>query len=143
METPILKGIINDFTEENEKNALTPQGIVTLKEFEAIQSEISTYHENKIKTLTWASDKGLLMQDNLHNILDKLSEEIQELSDSILLEGNFDHAEDEAGDVMFVLTQVAELIGTNLNKAHKRAVKKVLARKVVVIDGKAIKESDL
>ena len=143
METQILNGIIEDFKEVNSKNDLTPQGIITLKEFEAIQSEISSYHENKIKTLTWASDKGLLKEDNLHNILDKLSEEIQELSDAILLEGNFDHAEDEVGDCVFVITQVAELIGTNLNKAHTRAVKKVLARKVVVIDGKAIKESDL
>ena len=64
-------------------------------------------------------------------------------ADAILIDESYDNAEDEAGDVLFVLTQIVELIGTNLNKAHKRAVKKVLARKVVVVDGKAIKESDL
>ena len=102
METPILNGIIEDFKEVNSKNDLTPQGIITLKEFEAIQSEISTAHKNKINTLTWASDNGLLKENNIHNILEKLYEEVGELADAILIDESYDNAEDEAGDVLFV-----------------------------------------
>jgi len=140
MKTVVLDGIIKDFQELNSNNELSVQGIATLKEFEAIKEQLSQNKADTGKILDWAKDLNLLRKENLHNIMDKLSEEIGELAFELKQNPiNFKNAEMELGDVQFVLTQIAELIGTDLNIARNKAIKKVLNRKVTVIDGKAVK----
>lgn len=94
---------------------------------------------SKIKQ--WAKERGLLKGD-YHKQTIKLGEEYGELCQGIC-KGNREQVIDSIGDMVVVLTILAEQYGTSIEECTSSAYKEIADRKGEMVNGVFVKESDL
>ncbi len=91
---------------------------------------------------TWAKDKGIIDHGDLKTQSLKAVEEVGELAAAILRE-NTDEIHDSIGDILVVLTSVAELSGTNIEECLVKAYTEIQGRTGKMVDGNFVKQEDL
>jgi len=89
---------------------------------------------------TWASDRGIYDQGNSHTQYVKLMEEAGELAKA-LLEENMLETVDAIGDIVVVLTNLAELNGVHIEDCIDVAYKEIASRKGKMINGTFVKSA--
>jgi NTP pyrophosphatase (non-canonical NTP hydrolase) len=89
---------------------------------------------------TWASDRGIYDQGNSHTQYVKLQEEAGELAKA-LLEENMLEIVDAIGDIVVVLTNLAELNGVRIEDCIDVAYKEIANRKGKMENGTFVKET--
>ncbi len=90
----------------------------------------------------WAKERGILDNSNVHIQNSKLAEEHGEVSKA-LLKGDRENLATELGDMGVVLTIMAAMNGLSFEQCMVKANKKNNSRKTTMINGTAVKESDL
>jgi phosphoribosyl-ATP pyrophosphohydrolase len=101
-----------------------------------------TNDELQIKIEQWSYDRGILTNGNPITQAMKLFEEGGELASALAKEDK-DEAEDAIGDMVVVLTNIAKLIGSDINKCTNLAYDNIKDRKGFLTDeGIFIKETD-
>ena len=94
------------------------------------------------KIVNWGKERGILDNSNSLTQLAKLTEEHGEVAKAILL-GDKEGLEKEIGDAGVVLTLLAKLNGFDFEQCMIKAHNKNNSRKTKMINGTAVKESDL
>ena len=89
---------------------------------------------------TWASDRGIYDQGNSHTQYVKLQEEAGELAKA-LLEENMLEIVDAIGDIVVVLTNLAELSGVHIEDCIDVAYKEIANRKGKMENGTFVKQT--
>ena len=89
---------------------------------------------------TWASDRGIYDQGNSHTQYVKLQEEAGELAKA-LLEENMLEIVDAIGDMVVVLTNLAELNGVHIEDCIDVAYKEIANRKGKMENGTFVKQT--
>lgn len=91
-------------------------------------------------TLSWSYDRGILTNGNIKTQGLKLVSEVGELCDNIAKGNNI---EDDIGDCLVVLTNMAALAGTTLERCWEVAYEDIKDRKGFLnSDGTFIKSTD-
>ena len=93
------------------------------------------------KVITWGRDRSLYASATLITQHEKLTEENEELFQSLVFE-ELDEAIDAIGDMMVVLTHLAHMLGTDLTSCYLSAYEQIKDRKGKMIDGVFVKEED-
>ncbi len=88
----------------------------------------------------WASDRGIYDQGNSHTQYVKLQEEAGELAKA-LLEENMLEIVDAIGDIVVVLTNLAELNGVHIEDCIDVAYKEIANRKGKMENGTFVKQT--
>jgi NTP pyrophosphatase (non-canonical NTP hydrolase) len=92
-------------------------------------------------TIQWSEDRGIIKNSTPLTQLAKLVSEIGELSDNIAKGRN---VEDDIGDCLVVLCNIAKMKGTNLTKCWSVAYNDIKDRKGYLNEnGTFIKEGDV
>lgn len=86
----------------------------------------------------WAKERGLYKKGDVKTQFIKLSEEVGELAQGILKSKN-EEIEDAIGDIVVVLTNLAELHGTKIETCINNAYKEIVNRKGKMENGTFIK----
>ncbi len=89
---------------------------------------------------TWAKDRGIYDKGNSHTQYVKLQEEAGELAAALLNEDKLE-IQDAIGDMVVVLTNLAELEGFKIEKCIDAAYKEISNRKGKMINGTFVKET--
>lgn len=89
----------------------------------------------------WATDRNLINAEP-HKQMLKLMEEVGEIAAG-LARGDVDEVKDGIGDVMVVITILAEQVGTSIEECTAIAWDEIKDRKGRLVDGVFVKESDL
>jgi len=89
--------------------------------------------------LDWARKKGIAELPNIHKQTLKLSAEVGEFSEEIL-QGEKEKAKMELGDIMVVLTILADMLETNTDDCMLLAYDKIQGRTGRTVDGVFIKD---
>lgn len=98
---------------------------------------LTTYRD---LTLEWSSDRGILKNGNAFTQVLKLVSEVGELADNII-KGN--NVEDDIGDCLVVLTNIAALKNTTLEVCWNKAYNDIKDRKGFLnAEGTFIKTTD-
>jgi len=87
----------------------------------------------------WAEERGIYEQGNSHTQYVKLMEEAGELAKA-LLDDNFDEIEDAIGDMVVVLTNLAELNDLKIERCIETAYNQIKSRKGIMSNGTFVKE---
>lgn len=87
----------------------------------------------------WAEERGIYEQGNSHTQYVKLMEEAGELAKA-LLDGNIDEVEDAIGDIVVVLTNLAELNDLKIERCIETAYNQIKNRKGIMSNGTFVKE---
>ena len=98
--------------------------------------------ETKNKVVQWAKDRNLIEGATPDKQFLKLAEEMGELG-SGLAKNNQDEIKDAIGDMMVVLTIMAEQLGMTVDEWYAHAYNEIKDRKGKMVDGVFVKESDL
>lgn len=98
--------------------------------------------ETKNKVVQWAKDRNLIEGATPDKQFLKLAEEMGELGSS-LAKNNQDEIKDAIGDMMVVLTIMAEQLGMTVDECYAHAYNEIKDRKGKMVDGVFVKESDL
>ena len=88
----------------------------------------------------WSSDRNIIQGSTTRRQLDKLQEEFQELIDAVE-EGDHHGIVDSIGDMIVVLTIVAEQHGEMVESCIQSAYAEIKDRKGKMIDGLFVKEA--
>ena len=88
----------------------------------------------------WARERGILEHGTIQGQMEKLQEEFQELVDA-LSTNNTEETADAIGDMMVVLTILAELLDMSAYQCYVDAYKVIAQRKGKMVDGVFVKES--
>ena len=88
----------------------------------------------------WATERGIYDKGNLHTQYVKLQEEAGELAKA-LLEENMLEIVDAIGDIVVVLTNLAELNGVHIEDCIDAAYKEIANRKGKMENGTFVKET--
>jgi NTP pyrophosphatase (non-canonical NTP hydrolase) len=88
----------------------------------------------------WAEERGIYEHGNSHTQYVKLIEEAGELAKA-LLDDNIDEVEDAIGDIVVVLTNLAELNDLKIERCIETAYNQIKNRKGVMSNGTFVKES--
>ena len=88
----------------------------------------------------WATERGIYEKGNSHTQYVKLQEEAGELAKA-LLEENMLEIVDAIGDIVVVLTNLAELNGVHIEDCIDVAYKEIASRKGKMINGTFVKET--
>jgi NTP pyrophosphatase (non-canonical NTP hydrolase) len=88
----------------------------------------------------WAEDRGIYEHGNSHTQYVKLMEEAGELAKA-LLDDNIHEIEDAIGDMVVVLTNLAELNDLKIERCIETAYNQIKNRKGVMSNGTFVKES--
>lgn len=92
------------------------------------------------KTIQWSKDRGIIQNGNVKVQMLKLVGEIGELADHIAKGTDI---KDDVGDCLVLLTNIANMSGTNLTECWKVAYNDIKDRKgFLTKDGAFIKEKD-
>ena len=92
------------------------------------------------KVISWGRDRGILPRGSEPgDQVRKLAEEFDEL-DKAIREGNQRDAIDAIGDMIVVLTMIAELIDTDLFTCYAAAYLQIKDRKGKMVNGVFVKE---
>lgn len=94
------------------------------------------------KIRQWANDRNLILGSDSHRQNTKLTEEHGELSAAIA-RGNRAGIRDSIGDMVVVLTILAEQYGMEIEACVNAAWEEIKDRKGRMVDGVFIKEEDL
>ena len=86
----------------------------------------------------WGFEKGILSKGNVKTQLIKLYEETGELSEAVLKEDQLEII-DAIGDIVIVLTNLAELTGNNIETCIQSAYDEVANRKGTMTNGTFVK----
>lgn len=86
----------------------------------------------------WGHEKGILSKGNVKTQLIKLYEETGELSEAVLKEDQLEII-DAIGDIVIVLTNLAELTGNNIETCIQSAYDEVANRKGIMTNGTFVK----
>ena len=89
---------------------------------------------------TWAADRGIYDKGNSHTQYVKLQEEAGELAAALLNEDKLE-IQDAIGDMVVVLTNLAELEGFKIEKCIDAAYKEISNRKGKMINGTFVKQT--
>ena len=87
----------------------------------------------------WAEERGIYEQGNSHTQYVKLMEEAGELAKA-LLDDNIDEIEDAIGDMVVVLTNLAELNDLKIERCIETAYNQIKSRKGIMSNGTFVKE---
>ena len=108
----------------------------------------NTQHSPDIKTglknyfpliRDWAEERGIYEHGNSHTQYVKLMEEAGELAKA-LLDDNIDEIEDAIGDMVVVLTNLAELNDLKIERCIETAYNQIKSRKGIMSNGTFVKE---
>jgi NTP pyrophosphatase (non-canonical NTP hydrolase) len=100
------------------------QGLGLTSEFEPIRE--------------WAQERGLYEKGDVKTQTIKLQEEVGELSRAVLKQEFFD-LEDSIGDIVVVLTNLAELANLNIETCINKAYSEIQLRKGEMVNGTFVK----
>lgn len=89
----------------------------------------------------WAEERGLYESGDPKNQTLKLLEEVGEISAAII-RGKEEEAKDGIGDAVVVLTNLAHLLGTDIESCIVLAYSEIKDRKGKMLDGNFVKEED-
>ena len=92
------------------------------------------------KIIDWAADRGIYDQSTVDKQMHKLVSEVGELADAIL-DDDMAQTVDGIGDCMVVLTNLAHMIGTDLEACYLAAWKEIKGRKGKMVNGAFVKET--
>ncbi len=95
------------------------------------------------KIRQWSTDKGIYDQSDILSQFDKLVEELDELDLAIDTFGKNDvnhDINDAIGDMIVVLTNIAHMNGTTIEKCIEGAYNEIKDRKGKMIDGLFVKD---
>ena len=87
----------------------------------------------------WAEERGIYEHGNSHTQYVKLMEEAGELAKA-LLDDNIDEIEDAIGDMVVVLTNLAELNDLKIERCIETAYNQIKSRKGIMSNGTFVKE---
>ena len=90
---------------------------------------------------TWAEERGIYDKGNSHTQYVKLQEEAGELAAALLDEDKFE-IQDAIGDMVVVLTNLAELEGFEIEDCIDLAYKEIATRKGKMINGTFVKDEN-
>ena len=93
-------------------------------------------------TVEWAEARNIILGSDAKTQTLKLGSEFGELCDNIA-KGRYDAAKDDIGDMVVVLTIVAQQIGSSLEECFEVAYNDIKNRRGRMVNGTFIKESDL
>ena len=96
--------------------------------------------ETEWKIIDWAAERGIYDQSNVDKQLHKLVSEVGELADAILND-NMAQTVDGIGDCLVVLTNLAHMIGSDLETCYLTAWSEIKGRKGKMVNGAFVKES--
>lgn len=88
----------------------------------------------------WSSDRNIIEGSTVHRQVDKLEEEFQELKDAVK-EGDHHGIVDAIGDMIVVLTIIAEQHGEMVESCIETAYAEIKNRRGKMIDGQFVKEA--
>ena len=91
---------------------------------------------------TWASDRGIYDQGNSHTQYVKLMEEAGELAEALLKRDAYE-IKDAIGDMVVVLTNLAELEGMRIESCIESAYQEIANRKGKMENGTFVKTGSL
>ena len=89
---------------------------------------------------TWASDRGIYDQGNSHTQYVKLMEEAGELAEALLKRDAYE-IKDAIGDMVVVLTNLAELEGMQIESCIESAYQEIANRKGKMENGTFVKQT--
>jgi len=89
---------------------------------------------------TWASDRGIYDQGNSHTQYVKLMEEAGELAEALLKRDAYE-IKDAIGDMVVVLTNLAELEGMRIESCIESAYQEIANRKGKMENGTFVKQT--
>jgi NTP pyrophosphatase (non-canonical NTP hydrolase) len=87
----------------------------------------------------WAEERGIYEHGNSHTQYVKLMEEAGELAKA-LLDDNIDEIEDAIGDIVVVLTNLAEFNDLKIERCIETAYNQIKSRKGIMSNGTFVKE---
>ena len=93
-------------------------------------------------TVDWAEARNLIEGSDPKSQTLKLGSEFGELCDNIA-KGRFSAAKDDIGDMVVVLTIIAQQIGSTLEECFEVAYNDIKDRKGKMVNGTFIKEGDI
>ena len=102
-----------------------------------------TLYKTEWAVTDWAEARNLIQGSTPAAQMLKLTEEMGELAGAIAKGKRRDDVIDAIGDMMVVLTIIANQHGTTLGNCYADAYKEIKDRKGKMVDGVFIKESDL
>lgn len=94
------------------------------------------------KVVEWGKERGLYTESDITSQYMKLDEEFDELWQAIA-QSNMPETIDAIGDMMVVLTGMAQMAGTNLLACYEAAYHEIKDRKGKMVDGMFVKEETL
>ena len=91
------------------------------------------------KVIEWASERGLIKEENAPKQFIKLTEEVGELASALLKSDPYETI-DAIGDIQFVLIILCKQLGLNMTDCLNSAYEEIKNRKGVLKNGTFIKE---
>ena len=91
------------------------------------------------KVIEWATERGLVKEENAPKQFIKLTEEVGELASALLKKDPYETI-DAIGDINIVLIILCEQLGINYKECLESAYNEIKDRKGKLVDGSFIKE---
>ena len=91
------------------------------------------------KVIEWATERGLVKEENAPKQFIKLTEEVGELASALLKKDPYETI-DAIGDINIVLIILCEQLGVNYKECLESAYNEIKDRKGKLVDGSFIKE---
>jgi len=91
------------------------------------------------KVIEWATERGLIKEENAPKQFIKLTEEVGELASALLKKDPYETI-DAIGDINIVLIILCEQLGLNMSDCLNSAYNEIKDRKGKLVDGSFIKE---
>ena len=100
------------------------------------------FAETRSKVLEWAEARNLIKGSTIKDQTIKLMEEVGELAKHVG-KNDTEKAKDDIGDMLVVLTLIANYIGTTPEECYALAYEEIKDRKGRMVNGTFVKEADL